>query len=42
MMSDKVGAPKTLGDTTPVEDVGDDGRKVMSVAYVKELSLIHI
>ena len=40
MMSDKVGAPKTLGDTTPVEDVGDDGRKVMSVAYVKEGGVI--
>jgi len=40
MMSDKVGAPKTLGDTTPVEDVDDGGRKVMSVAYVKEGGVI--
>ena len=40
MMSDKVGAPKTLGDTTPVEDVDDSGRKVMSVTYVKEGGVI--
>jgi hypothetical protein len=39
-MSDKVGAPKTLGDTTPVEDVDDSGRKVMSVTYVKEGGVI--